>query len=324
MGKCEICENAECVVNRNMNKPNTIDYDCPNCGSYNLPSDDYNILKREYADKKHLIAGYLYEFYRDSENVFNVTGENLKSIFYDGHMPKTPMQRLERFLLNMYKSNDTIGLPYSISGSGRFDEGDSFYSINGKEDGIEKMTWYPLSMAYARNIRELKDSLDCLNLLGYLMKTEGRYYSISPKGFERAEQLLNTNIDSKSVFVAMWFNKDMDEVYENIIVPAIEKCGFRAIRVDKKEHNNNITDEIIAGIKQSKFVIADLTGHRGGVYYEAGYARGLGREVILTCRNDEFEKRHFDIAQINTIIWEIDKQEEFKHAIIKRIEATIL
>ena len=39
-------------------------------------------------------------------------------------------------------------------------------------------------------------------------------------------------------------------------------------------------------------MIAELTGNRNGVYYEAGYATALGKEVIVAYR--EGEKVHFD------------------------------
>ena len=42
-------------------------------------------------------------------------------------------------------------------------------------------------------------------------------------------------------------------------------------------------------IRKSKFLIADFTGQRGGVYYEAGFAYGLGLPVIWTCRKDWFD-----------------------------------
>ena len=41
----------------------------------------------------------------------------------------------------------------------------------------------------------------------------------------------------------------------------------------------------------------------GGVYYEAGFARGLGIPVISTCREDERGKLHFDTRQYNHIFW---------------------
>jgi hypothetical protein len=316
-----------------MNNTNIYEYNCANCGLYELTGDDNNMLKRDYADKKHLIAGYLYEFNKDNENIFNVTDKNLKLILNDGRMPQTPIQRLERLLLNLYKkSNGEIGV---------------WYWLNSSENNlyvVKNDSWkcYPISMSYARNVSELSDMIGHLVNLEYLIREKGSRaitgkttlgggLSMTPKGLEKAEQLLNSNIDSTSAFVAMWFTNEMDFVYDNIIKSAIEECGFKAFRVDRKEHNNDITDEIIAGIKQSLFMIADLTGHRGGVYHEAGYARGLKREVILTCRKDwfdgdpkEYKKVHFDLNHFLIIVWEEDKLDDFKKAIINRIKATIL
>lgn len=58
-------------------------------------------------------------------------------------------------------------------------------------------------------------------------------------------------------------------------------------------------DEITA----CKFLVADLTSQNNGVYYEAGYAKALGKTVILTCKDTDFKNRHFDIAQVQTLSW---------------------
>jgi hypothetical protein len=41
--------------------------------------------------------------------------------------------------------------------------------------------------------------------------------------------------------------------------------------VDRIEHNENINDKIIADLRACQFVVADFTGHKGGVYFEAGF-----------------------------------------------------
>jgi nucleoside 2-deoxyribosyltransferase len=52
-------------------------------------------------------------------------------------------------------------------------------------------------------------------------------------------------------------------------------------------------------------VIADVTFASTGVYFEAGYALGLGRPVIWTCRSDrKAQDMHFDTRQYNHILWE--------------------
>ena len=157
---------------------------------------------------------------------------------------------------------------------------------------------------------------------------------LSLTGHQHCKELLTNQKHTINAFVAMWFNPSVSGVYSSAIAPAIEECGFRPVRVDNVEHNNEITDEIIAGIKDSRFMVADMTGYRGGVYYEAGFARGLGIPVIFTCRKDWFdgekdaegktvkEKIHFDIDHQNIIVWETE--DYLKKRIVDRIRATIL
>ncbi len=124
-------------------------------------------------------------------------------------------------------------------------------------------------------------------------------------------------------FVAMSFDPSMIEAFELGVLPAVETdCGFTALRVDRKEHNNQITDEIMAGIRSAELTIADFTGHRAGVYYEAGFARGLGREVIYCCRENDFKERHFDTSVMNHVVW--TDPTELRTKLANRIRATIL
>lgn len=138
-----------------------------------------------------------------------------------------------------------------------------------------------------------------------------------------AEQRIN--IDSTQAFVAMWFDEKMNELFEGGIEPAIKQAGFKPLRIDRKEHVNKIDDEIIAEIRRSRFLVADFThgcdGARGGVYYEAGFASGLGIPVFYTCRRDLADKLHFDTRQFNHILWE--SHQELHESLRNRIVAVI-
>ena len=116
-----------------------------------------------------------------------------------------------------------------------------------------------------------------------------------------------TSVDTSQVFIAMWFDSSMDEPYRNGVAPAVRDAGYNPLRIDQKEHINKIDDEIIGEIRRSKFLIADFTqgndGARGGVYYEAGFAHGLGLPVIFTCRDNALESLHFDTNHYNHIVW---------------------
>ena len=115
------------------------------------------------------------------------------------------------------------------------------------------------------------------------------------------------NVDSSQAFVAMWFDDNMANVYEDGIEPGIRDAGFNPLRIDRKDHINKIEDEIIAEIRRSRFVVADFThgtdGARGGVYYEAGFAHGLDLPVIFTCHEESLKNLHFDTAHYSHIVW---------------------
>ena len=138
------------------------------------------------------------------------------------------------------------------------------------------------------------------------------------------ENVTASETDSKCAFVAMWFYSTMKDFYEKGIKPAVEEAGYTAVRIDLKEFNNKICDELIAEIKRSKFLIADFSGLRSGVFFEAGFAKGLGREVIFTVRKEDVDqlKEHFDTRQYNHIVY--DSPEDLRKKLYNRIGATIV
>jgi len=123
-------------------------------------------------------------------------------------------------------------------------------------------------------------------------------------------------------FVAMSFHASLNTAFSEGIVPAVETdCGLRVLRVDRVHHNDNITDRIIGGIRTAQFLIADFTLQRQGVYYEAGFAQGLGRQVIRTCRATDFDKLHFDTRQFFHLKW--NEPADLRAALADHIRATV-
>jgi hypothetical protein len=145
---------------------------------------------------------------------------------------------------------------------------------------------------------------------------------ISPAGWAHLDDTEHRG-NSMQAFVAMMFSNETDKLWADGISKGISDAGYKPFRIDKHDHNNRIDDEIIAAIRKSKFLVADFTGNRGGVYFEAGFALGLGQQVIWLCRKDELGKVHFDTRQYNHITWEMDKLPELARALTLRIEATI-
>lgn len=159
--------------------------------------------------------------------------------------------------------------------------------------------------------------------LGYLKESLINKYCLTAKAWQRIDELRTKN-DSAQAFMAMAF-RDETKLIRAALHTGIEKAGYNSIAIDEKEHNNQIVPEIFAEIDKSRFLVMDVTYPNYGAYYEAGYALGKGKQVIVCCKKDAFEhgeRPHFDIAQKSMIIWETE--EDLINRLKKRIEATIV
>ena len=194
----------------------------------------------------------------------------------------------------------------------------------------QKVTFTPetdVPLAYAKNNDEF------LALLRFLVQREfienPRHetqnwpptISVTASGMEHDRLRTVANVESKTVFVAMRFSDEMNSVYETAIDPAIRDCGFDPNRVDLEEHNDQVIDRMFALIRESRFVVSDFTEHRNGVYFEAGFASGLGLPVIWCCHGDQMRDSHFDTNHFNHVTW--SDAEELRKKLETRILATI-
>ncbi len=102
----------------------------------------------------------------------------------------------------------------------------------------------------------------------------------------------NDEQDPQLVFVVTSFKSDMDPAFEAIDAAA-RAVGLRAERVKDVPGDYRITDRILASIRRARLVVVDLTHERPNVYFELGFARGLGKTVITIMR--EGTNAHFDV-----------------------------
>lgn len=141
---------------------------------------------------------------------------------------------------------------------------------------------------------------------------------LTPEGYSRIDMLQKNTKNGRNVLVAMKFGDDTRPLRESIR-KGISDAGYFAIFIDEVQHNDFITPELLKYIRDSKFVVVDLTHQNNGAYFEEGYAMGLGKPVIQLCQRDA--KLHFDIAQKNTIMWDVE--EDIPLMLKNRIIATI-
>ena len=205
---------------------------------------------------------------------------------------------------------------------------DDLKEIKEQLDMDEDILYYPVSIFdIYQKIEQIEDDIEYayafLLLANVIYERKKCSKNLKEKIYEGfvefgLKDCLKLEEKSQKVFVAMWFGGQMKDARKRI-ESAIRDCGYEPMLIDIKEHNNQIVPEIFKEIEDSEFVIADLTGNRGGVYYEAGFATARGKQVILSCK--EKTKTHFDVAQINTIYWK--DEDDLYERLVKRIKATV-
>jgi len=116
---------------------------------------------------------------------------------------------------------------------------------------------------------------------------------------DRNEPEINYQVQKGYVFVAMPIGpaNPFDDVLD-AIKETCERCGLTAERVDEAQVNERITDRILESIQKAEYVIVDLTESRPNVFYEAGYAQGIGKLPIYIARQGthlEFDLKDYPI-----------------------------
>lgn len=121
------------------------------------------------------------------------------------------------------------------------------------------------------------------------------------------------------VFIAMPMagdNTEYDDVHD-AITHAAQNCGLHAERIDDDESNDRITDRLLESIRKAEFVVADLTDSRPNVFYEAGYAYGIGKTPIYVAKRTT--KLEFDLKDYPVIFW--SSMRELRDGLEKRFRA---
>ena len=136
-------------------------------------------------------------------------------------------------------------------------------------------------------------------------------------------------------FLAMQYSKDekrekydveLEELARDLLKPVVrETLGYELIdmRDDLKAGIMDVTLRNL--IKNSKFVIADLTHDNNGVYWEAGYADALEKPVLYICEKEKFKKlkTHFDTNHCTTVLWSIDSRDKFKDEFSRALQRSL-
>lgn len=263
--------------------------DCSLCGDFRLSDDAENEAKLfiEGSEKLALLRYLLRKLQKQQQRpaldatFFEVAGKL--------HLP-TPAEACD----NMVKwlAEKAHFRPGTMVFGSVADEAKIFSEV-GVVDG-QDLTW-------------LLETLERRRLLHAQNRTSAGFYAnLSSEGWQRYEELQRAHISSNYAFFARKFENDtLDEVVERCLRPAVEQTGFELRTVTQRA---GLIDAIIEDeIRRCKFLLADLSDHNAGAYWEAGFAEGLGKPVIYLCREKQDDgsdiNTHFDTDHRHTIRW---------------------
>jgi nucleoside 2-deoxyribosyltransferase len=287
--------------------------DCQFCG---LAVISWDFVNRELQTKK--IQQYIVSGVTRNVSINNALNQintlipiknyqDLSSFF---QIPITPLDKVHTFLLYLYKVQKSFADMISVDT--KYD-----YSIAFATDELEFL--YLLKFAYEAGWVEFRSDDPFLKVSsGHFILSDTKL-KLSMSGWLKAYDLTEKLPDSKQAFVAIKFEDGELPSYYQFIEKALESCGYKAYNTKDDKHLDSITDVIIAGIRKSGLVVADVTGASQNVYYEAGFAYGLGIPVVLCCKKDSEKDMKFDTSHIKHLLWEDDN--DLKNKLATLIEA---
>lgn len=297
MNKCPVCELEGQAAVSDPDRSDIIIVECIRCGQFRV--SEYLDLKEKSAE----LSAWLRERQLLGIEIPILTRdflENLKS-----SLPEYQVSDKRRRLL---KAIDLLteypGMPVSL-------------------DPVKDapLAWTRNENEFEFYIKSLIE-LDLVRTPSNLAHDQPRYtVFITPSGWTYLEQHQLDLSAKTQAFVAMSFDNSLLPVYNEAIVPGIKEAGFIPYRVDATPHGDLIDAKIEAEIKNSRFLVADVTQQKAGVYYEAGLAKGLGIPVIWSVRSDDLDNVHFDTRQYYHIVWETSDElkDNLRHAILATI-----
>lgn len=228
--------------------------------------------------------------------------------------PRTFAQKIDKILLYLGSNTKYFGQEFRSNNSWEIKKLFFINDLGFSNETTQELNYF---VNYLFEEKYLEgEKRDC-----FAFKNAGYYcvFTLTPKALARVDELQKNINNNKDIFVAMAFNPNTDSTREAIRA-GIKGARFSEKFLDEIIHNQQIVPYMMRLIRDCRFLIMDITEPNYGAYYEAGYALGLGKEVIITCRQDIFSKKiykdeleekalkpHFDILQKQILVWKDEK-----------------
>jgi hypothetical protein len=284
MNTCPVCKLLNTGVEQSISR-DTVSVTCPRCGPYVITGTAFALFKHGEPDLK--LSAWLrsQEVAADRPVVNSQTGEQVHS-----GVPAYKVSEKQALFLKAVQ--DRTKFPGAA---------------------VDIIQEYDFPLAWSSSVDELNFIIQALMGRGLLeidVDQPADAFAVqtrlTPKGWDYLDSLEKAPVLSAQAFIAMSFAADMNNAWSIGIKPAVERAGFRPYRVDADPHIERIDAKIVTEIRNSRFLVADVTQQKPGVYFEAGLAMGLGMPVFWAVRKDELEKVHFDTRQYFHVVWETE------------------
>ncbi len=285
---CPVCKLEETEVISTSDAGRLTSYRCDRCGEFIISNMAEGMVERRQLGPK--LSAWIRDRNEQVQDNPKIDSDFLKEI--EKTIPNySPSQKQLILLRHIERKTSFPG--HSVNVVSNLDFPLAWASQ------AEEFTYYLDSLIHRGLLRCTDGSIDVFDSFAHLVQ-------ITPDGWNYLDQHAKSSVLSDQAFVAMSFSPGLNPIWEYAIQPAVSKSGYKAYRVDAEPHSERIDAKIITEIKNSRFLIADVTEQRPGVYFEAGFAIGIGIPVIWCVRKNDLEKVHFDTRQYQHIVWETE------------------
>lgn len=121
------------------------------------------------------------------------------------------------------------------------------------------------------------------------------------------------------VFVIMPFQPRYEEIYRDVIKINCDQLFLTAETADQIMEPGPIPSQIFQSIRDSLFIIADVSDANENVFYELGYAHALEKKIIVLASNNRRPGLlPFDIRVIRTIFYN-ESSSDWKNELSKQL-----
>ncbi|MCL1972299.1 MAG: hypothetical protein FWG57_04840 [Endomicrobia bacterium] len=317
--------------------------DCAVCGKFSLSGTleasiksffNKNVAYEEdsfnYKLRKQIISHYLAETHEYNPQNIKLTKELLDEKLKNESLP-TPRAQFENLIYFLAKHQRVFSNKFLIAHKDIPYANDDLYSYKKLASVLGCFDKDNLKLI----INEAVDKLFIKYFLAQTAKIGSELVAVDTaqlllEGWNEFEQINNKKTDSKIAFLALKFNSaHIDSNLIRQLKDTVTETGFALQKLDDEQPAGLIDDNLRVKIRNSKFLIVDVSDGNNGAYWEAGYGEGLGKTVIYICCKEKWDTQtvHFDTNHHLTIIYN-KKDEDSNEAdsmknFFKRLKATI-